>query len=240
MKLDCFKLNKGSKFFFTPCQYVILLWIVLMFIFACEPSKKKITDVTTPEVKVSDTIADIIDDGSRLGWQKPQVVLDMIGDMEEKSVLEIGAGNGYFTFRLVPRVGKLIATDINVSMTRYLDSVKVNFLPEKMRNKLDVRLVRPEDPGVKKGEVDIVFISNTYAYINNRSAYLEDVYNLIEPSALIVIVDFKKRIIPVGPSVDDKIPLYEVENELKSAGFSIVSADDTSLPYQYIIIAEKE
>src|SRR5690554_6082603 len=136
MKLDCFTFQKQRRFFLSPCQFVILVWIALMLLFACEPSENKITDVTAPEIKATDTISEIIDDGSRLGWQKPQIVLDMIGTMEDKSILEIGAGNDYFTFRLVPRVKKLIATDIDRKMTSYLDSIKVNFLPEKMRNRL--------------------------------------------------------------------------------------------------------
>ena len=39
-------------------------------------------------------------------WQKPNMVISLLGDLEDKTVADIGAGTGYFTFRIVPKAKK--------------------------------------------------------------------------------------------------------------------------------------
>ncbi len=41
--------------------------------------------------------------GDRRSWQNPDLVLDKLGNLDGKVVADIGAGTGYFTFRLADR-----------------------------------------------------------------------------------------------------------------------------------------
>ena len=52
-----------------------------------------------------------------------------------------------------------------------------------------------------------------------------------------MIIDFKKMKTPPGPPIELRVAEDQVESELKSAGFTIVSADRETLPYQYIVKA---
>jgi hypothetical protein len=52
-----------------------------------------------------------------------------------------------------------------------------------------------------------------------------------------MIIDFKDHETPIGPGIEERIGLRQVQAELTEAGYSIVSSDDQSLEYQYIIIA---
>jgi len=54
---------------------------------------------------------------------------------------------------------------------------------------------------------------------------------------VLVIIDFKKVKTPPGPPVELRLAQEQVESELKSAGFAIVSTDREMLPCQYIIKA---
>ena len=70
--------------------------------------------------------------------------------------------------------------------------------------------------------------------------YLKTVYKGVKPGGRICIVDFKMKKLPnVFPPVSDRIPLFEVENQLEEAGFRHLFSDDQTLDYQYIVIAEK-
>lgn len=172
-------------------------------------------------------------------WQKPEMVISMLGDLNGKTVADIGAGSGYFAFRLTPKAEKVIGIDIDPGFISFLDSMKVR-LPESYRDRFESRLAQPDDPMLKPGEADAVIIVNTYAYIDNRTQYLKTLYKGIASRGRLLIVDFKKNDIPVGPPDHFRITLNDVRRELVSAGFKVVQVDLESLDYQYIIIAEKE
>ncbi len=174
----------------------------------------------------------------RVIWQQPDLVISQLGDLEGKTVADIGAGTGYFTFRMVPRAAKVIGIDIDPRCINFMDSVKVR-LPEKYRTRFESRLARPEDPLLKPGEADAVTIVNTYGYIENRVAYLRTLQTGMSAGALLVIIDFKKNNLPVGPSDEFKVALPEVEKELLKGGFEILKIDTKTLDYQYIVIAKK-
>ncbi len=176
---------------------------------------------------------------NRFIWQKPDMVIDLLGDLENKTVADIGAGTGFFSLRLTPRAEKVIAIDIDPRFINYLDSIKVLELTEDHQHKLEPRLAEPDDPKLSVEEVDIAMIVNTYMFIDNRIKYLNILFDGIKPGGNLLIIDFKKKRTPVGPPSETRIPLYQVEEELYQAGFRKVQTFDTVLDYQYILFAEK-
>lgn len=171
-------------------------------------------------------------------WQKPELVISFLGDIKDKTVADIGAGTGYFTFRLVPKAKKVIGIDIDARFINFLDSVKVR-LPAVYRDRFESRLATFDDPLLKPGEADNVVIVNTYAYLENRVKYLQTLHKGISPGGQLLIIDFKKNNLPVGPPEEYKIASVQVERELVSAGFVVKKTDTEILDYQYIILATK-
>ena len=49
---------------------------------------------------IVEDMAKDFNDPSRDEWQKPYEVIALFGDAEGKTVLDLGAGTGYFTFKL--------------------------------------------------------------------------------------------------------------------------------------------
>lgn len=169
-------------------------------------------------------------------WQKPNMVISLLGDLENKTVADIGAGTGYFTFRIVPKAKKVIGIDIDQRFINFLDSMKVR-LPETFQARFEARLAKPDDPLLQPGEADAVVIVNTYGYIENRVQYLRTLIKGIAPRGRVLIIDFKKNNLPVGPPDEFKVALSQVEKELLAAGFNIEKIDKDALDYQYIVIA---
>lgn len=176
---------------------------------------------------------------NRVIWQKPDLVLDQLGDLGNKTVADIGAGTGFFSLRMVERAGKVIAVDIDRRFVNYLDSVKVLELAEPLQSRLETRLATPEDPKLKPGEADVVIIVNTYMYIKDRVGYLRNLKNGIAEGGRLLIIDFKKKRMPLGPPQDIRVPLFQAEDELYEAGYKDITTNDTALDYQYIITARK-
>lgn len=175
---------------------------------------------------------------NRLIWQKPDMIIELLGDLSGKTVADIGAGTGFFALRMTPKAKKVIAIDIDSRFMNYLDSVKVMELPENVQDRLETRLGLPHDPKLAPSEVDIVIIVNTFMWIKDKTQYLTTVKNGIKKGGKLLIIDFKKKRTPIGPYTKDRIPLYEVEEQLYAAGYTNIQTNDTALDYQYIVIAE--
>ena len=190
---------------------------------------------------INDPIEEVVNtiDEERLIWQKPKEIIQRLGNLENKVIADIGAGSGYFSFRLLPQAKKVIAIDIDPQAIAFMDSVK-QFLPVEFQSKFEARKVGPDSPELADGEADVVIIVNTIAYIENKINYLKVLKDGISDNGKILIIDFKKRNIPIGPPAENKLALSELEQQLIQAGYKRVIADDQSLDYQYIVMASKE
>ena len=185
--------------------------------------------------KTSELIARFEEPG-RAEWQKPDAVVARLGDLRGKSVADIGAGSGYFTFRVAATAKRVIAIDIDAEMLAHIDARKAG---EAGGERVETRATTPEDPGLKPGEADVVLIVNTYHHIADRVNYLKRLRTGLADGGRLVVVDFHKKELPMGPPVRFKLTPEEVVQEFRDAGFSTVSVDQELLPYQYIVEAGK-
>jgi ubiquinone/menaquinone biosynthesis C-methylase UbiE len=174
------------------------------------------------------------EDPLRAQWQKPGEVIASLGPLDGKTVADIGAGTGYFAFPLAKKAAKVIAIDID---QRFLDYIEQKKRAEKTGGNIETRLTAPDAPGLKPGEADVVLIVDTLHHIENRTHYLKKLKAVLGQVGLLVIVDFKKQNPPPGPPIELRLAPEQVESELKSAGFALVSTNRDLLPYQYIIKA---
>ncbi|MBK8555365.1 MAG: DUF1698 domain-containing protein [Lewinellaceae bacterium] len=192
---------------------------------------------STGEGNFENLVADY-ESKDRVIWQKPDLVISLLGDLSGKTVADIGAGTGYFAFRIVPKAQRVIGIDIDQRFINFMDSVKVR-LPEAYRDRFEPRLAMPDDPKIEPEEVDDIIIVNTYGYIEHRINYLSKLFTGLKPGGSLVIIDFKKNNLPIGPSDEFKVSLQDVQHELEKAGFTIKVVDRSSLDYQYIVQALK-
>ena len=174
------------------------------------------------------------EDPARAEWQKPEKTIASLGPLDGKTVADIGAGTGYFSFPIAKKAAKVIAIDID---QRFLDCINQKKQTLKIGANLETRLTTPDSSGLKTGEADMVLIVDTYHHIEGRVEYLKKLKKCLRPDGVLVIIDFKKMKPPPGPPVELRVAEEQVKSELKSAGFTIVSTDREMLPYQYIIKA---
>lgn len=177
---------------------------------------------------------------NRVIWQKPDLVLDLMGDLENKTVADIGAGSGFFSTRLARVAKKVIAMDIDPQIISDLDSIRQMELPASVQNRLEPRLTEPNVANLKSAEANVVLIVNTIIYIPDRIDYLKRLSEGVAKGGQVIIIDFKKKRTPVGPANKIRIPGFQIEEELYQAGYSDIVVNDTALDYQYIVIAKKE
>lgn len=168
-------------------------------------------------------------------WQKPEEVIKFLGNLKGKTIVDIGAGTGYFAFRLAPLVKTVIAADVD---ERFLDFMRKKN-EEKGFTNLILRKAEYEKPPVQEREADLVFSVNVYHHIENRKEYFAELYQKLKKGSLLIVVDFKKGDFPQGPPDNMKISENEVVKELENAGFRKVTLDTQTLPYQYMVKMKK-
>ncbi|MCB1044475.1 MAG: class I SAM-dependent methyltransferase [Acidobacteria bacterium] len=120
-------------------------------------------------------------------WQKPEQVLDAVGDISGLRVADIGCGEGYFTTRLVERVGPLgmvFATDIQEEMLNQLHSR----IPPEHAGRLVTVLAPPDQIGFSE-VVDIIFMVQVLGEIQDQEAYLQQVKNVMHDASRLVFID---------------------------------------------------
>ena len=173
------------------------------------------------------------EDPARDKWQKPDEVVKSINLKPGDIVADIGAGTGYFTRRFAKAVapeGKALGLDIELSMIKHMkeDAQKLKL------NNYEARVVKTDDPELEPGSVDVVFLCNTYHHIENRVDYFKRLSKSLKKNGRVIIVDFYKKPLPVGPPVDHKLSKKVVLEEFREAGYNL-KHDKDFLPYQYYL-----
>ncbi|MEL6987389.1 MAG: class I SAM-dependent methyltransferase [Bacteroidota bacterium] len=181
---------------------------------------------------------------SRDAWQSPLTVISLYGDIQDKVIADIGSGSGYFSFRMAYMGAKVLALDIDREALKSIEDQKdeLRLRNETFGNNIYTRVVAENDAKLKENEVDHVLIVNTFPFINNRVDYLKRLIKAIKPGGTILIADFKMKKLPpeVAPPLDERLPLYVVEQELEQAGFKLLKSDDASLDFLYMVQAMVE
>ena len=176
----------------------------------------------------------MLDDPKRDAYQKPHEVLTALAIEPGEVIADIGAGSGYFTFRLPHRVGdkgRVYAVDISPDMIRHLNR-RIREL--KAMNVVSI-LADPDDPLLGEASIDRFFFSDSWHHNENQSKYLSLIKKMLKPGGEIIMIDFHKKELPVGPPMQMKIAREDLIRQMESNGFRLMK-EHTFLPYQYFLI----
>ena len=176
------------------------------------------------------------EDPTRDEWQKPDIVVKMLGLKPGMNAADIGAATGYFTRRMGKEVmpgGYALAVDLEDGFFPYLLR---RAYEEDVYNVFPVKAT-PDDPRLPLDSLNVILIVNTLHHIEAREAYYQKLKASLRGDGRIVVVDFKKdEEIPFGPKPPMRLRATDVKKELETAGFS-VEIDSATLPYQYVLTA---
>src|SRR3954471_16928846 len=93
--------------------------------------------------------------------EQPDRALDLIGIVKGSTVADVGAGNGYITWRLAERVGpkgKVYANDVQPEM---LDMLRRNMRQRKLTN-VEPVLGTYDDPKLPSNSIDLIILVDVY------------------------------------------------------------------------------
>jgi arsenite methyltransferase len=172
--------------------------------------------------------------GDRDAWQKPAEVVRAL-DLEPGDVVaDLGAGSGYFTGRLARAVapgGRVLAVDVDAAMNRYL----AERMAEEGVENVEIVLATPEDPGLPDGQVDLLFTSNTYHHLPDRTAYFRGAARALAPGGRVAIIEFAEKAGWFARTFGHHTPQATIVAELEAAGYRLAANHDF-LPRQHFLV----
>ncbi len=171
--------------------------------------------------------ARVLEDPSRDTWQRPHEVITALQLRPDEVIADIGAGTGYFARRFARHAGQVLAVDIDAQLL----AIAAKDAPPNFKTVL----AAPDDPKLAPNSVDTVFFCDVLHHIAGRPAYYAKLKSALKPGGRIVVVDFHKRALPVGPPPATKLSIQQVRDELRSAGFLETAAFDI-LAHQYFLV----
>lgn len=155
-------------------------------------------------------------------WQRPERVLAELALEPGMQVADIGAGGGYFTFKLADAVGpegRVYAVDVDEDMLDYLAERAAD------EGYANVTVVRGAygDPGLPDGTIDLAFTSNTYHHLEQPVDYFRVVRADLTPTGRVAILDLAE-----GPffARDHFSEPAQIERDMQAAGYERVAVFD--------------
>ncbi len=176
----------------------------------------------------------VFDDPKRDAWQKPDALVASLGLKPGMCVADLGAGTGYLTRRLSAAVGPtgtVLAVEVEPNLVTHL---RARAEKEGSANVVPV-LASLDNPRLPAAAVDVLLIVDTYHHIDGRVAYMRAQRRALRPGGRVVVVDWEKRPLPVGPEMDHKLAREQVVDEMQRAGYRLVE-QPAVLEHQYVLV----
>jgi putative heme-binding domain-containing protein len=188
---------------------------------------------TRPIAPVSERL-DWLTRPDRDAEEQPDAVLEALRIPEDAAVADVGAGAGYFTWRLAQRVGprgSVVAVEIQQAM---LDRIAEEL---KKRDLTNVKLVLgdPRDPRLPEGALDLVLIAYAYHEFSEPEAMMAAVRRSLKPGGRVAVLEYRKEkaYAPVEPL--HKMTLRDLRTEMESMGFQTEQILEF-LPMQHLVV----
>ncbi len=173
----------------------------------------------------------------RQSEEHPDQALDAIRIQRGSTVADIGAGVGYFTWRLAERVGSN-----GVVYGEDIQPLMLNMLTKNMaaRHLSNVRAVlgTPADPKLPKNSLDLVLLVDVYHEFSEPEKMLDRLLESLKPGGRIVFLEYRAEDPNVPIKEEHKMTVPEVRAEVEPEGYRFDKTIEV-LPEQHIIIFKK-
>lgn len=145
-----------------------------------------------PDRPVASIVADEwSDETSRDNAREAEQVMVFLGARPGMTIADIGAGSGYYTVRLAPRLmptGKVVAEDI---VPAYVARLRARVRKAGLKN-VEVVLGSPDDPKLKPASIDAALLVHMYHEVQQPFALLWHLRAALRPGGKVAIVDIDR------------------------------------------------
>src|SRR2546425_2428659 len=182
--------------------------------------------------------ADWLERPERESEEKPDLLLEALKLKSGDVVADLGAGTGYYSWRMANLVGDkglVYAVDIQQEM---LDLLSKRMAQRKITNVKGV-LGTIKDPKLPARSVDLALMVDVYHEFDHPLEMMQAICQALKPGGRVVFVEFRAE--------DPKVPIKEVHKMSEAQVRKEMSAQPlewvetiATLPWQHVIVFRKK
>jgi ubiquinone/menaquinone biosynthesis C-methylase UbiE len=182
--------------------------------------------------------ADWLERPEREEEERPSKLLEVLKIKPGSAVADIGAGSGFFSFRLSKKVGpkgKVYAVEIQKEM---LDIIAKKMKAKGVKN-IEMVLGTESDPKLPAKTIDLILMVDVYHEFSFPYEMTEAMVRSLKPGGRLVFVEYRLEDPKVPIKLVHKMTEKQVIKEMKPHPLKWVKTYNL-LPRQHIIVFEKK
>lgn len=168
--------------------------------------------------------------------ESPQQVVENLDLRPQDVVADIGAGTGYFSFRiakLVPQ-GKVYAADIQQEMLNVIEFLKQE---DKVENVTTI-LGEEKSPNLPNESIDLALMVDTYHELAYPQEMMEEIVKSLKPKGRVVLVEYRWENPLIQIKALHKMTENQVKKEMQNVGL-VWQKTEEFLPQQHLLFFQK-
>jgi protein-L-isoaspartate O-methyltransferase len=166
--------------------------------------------------------------------EQPERAIEALKFAPTDTVADIGAGVGYISFLIAPKVDKVYAVDVQSEM---LDLLKAR---QSANGLINVETVQGSETSTNLAEnsVDWAIMVDAYHEFAYPKEMMRSVLNALKPGGKVVLLEYKGENPLVAIKPHHKMTQTQARAEVESIGFKFVE-NKRVLPQQHVLVFQK-
>jgi ubiquinone/menaquinone biosynthesis C-methylase UbiE len=177
-----------------------------------------------------------LDRASRPQEENTQLAIDKIQVPVDGVIADIGAGTGYYTFKLAPKMpkGKVYAVEIQDEMIASLNERK------KKLNNTNVEVIKGDitSPNLPENSIDLALMVDVYHELEYPVEMLASIKKSLKKDGQLLLIEYKGEDPAVAIRPLHKTTVKQLNKELAANGFKL-TYEGKFLPIQHFLLYKK-
>jgi len=165
--------------------------------------------------------------------EQPQKIIELLNLKPTDVVADIGAGTGYFSFRIAPLVNKVYGVDIQPEMIEILNLFKA----EKNIHNIEAVLSTNTSVNLPPSSVDLVLMVDAYHEFDYPQEMMNEAIASLKPNGRIALVEYKGENPFIAIKPLHKMTKRQIVREMEAVGLRWQETKEAS--QQYLMIFTK-
>jgi len=165
--------------------------------------------------------------------ERTDLLIDNLPLSANSIVADIGAGTGYFSFRIAARIpdGEVLAVDIQQQMLDIIESRKAHGAPDNVKTVLGTE----RDPRLPESAVDLILMVDAYHEFSWPREMGEAMAKALRPGGRLVLIEYRGEDLSVAIKPLHKMTAAQAIAEMKAVGLECERNGDF-LPKQHFLV----
>ena len=181
--------------------------------------------------------ADWLERNTRQKEENTDLAISKLPINKNSVVADIGAGTGYYTFRIAPKIsqGSIYAVEIQDDAIKYLNARRKKL----SQNNVIVIKGSEQTPNLPDNTIDLAIMVDVYHELLYPHEMLQAIRRSLKPKGKLLLLEYRAEDPKIKIRQLHKMSVIQANKELKANGFHIVQ-DGEFMPIQHFLVYEKD